>query len=182
MAYIRHESLFSLQDLYNLECEKRFNLIFATLDLTLILRIINKKSWLGAPVDTNYSAMVYSLFARMIEWILTIKDLLKRLSEDILFRLDCGFSLAESISSASTYSRLIQKLSQSEVLEEVSQHVVKLALEEGFIPDNTIAIDATHIEARDRAAKKQEQEKAPTVLKKRGRKLKQDREASLLQN
>ncbi|WP_339801518.1 hypothetical protein MKY19_06975 [Paenibacillus sp. FSL R5-0744] len=86
--------------------EKRFDLIFATLDLALILRVVNKKSRLGAPVETNYSEMVYSLIARIVERIPTIKDLLKRLREDILFRLDYGFSLAESISSAATYSHL----------------------------------------------------------------------------
>ncbi|WP_054954666.1 IS1182 family transposase [Paenibacillus dakarensis] len=181
MPYIRHESLFSLQDLYDLDREHRFELIFATIDLAPILRIVNKKSRLGAPVETNYSAMVYSLIAGIIERIPTIKDLLKRLREDVLFRFDCGFSLAESIPSASTYSRLIQKLSQSDALEEVSQNVVKHAFEEGFILDDTVAIDATHIEARDRAPKKQEQEKKPTVPKKRGRKPKQEREAWLLQ-
>lgn len=168
MPYIRHESLFSLQDLYHLDREKRFDLIFATIELAPILRIVNKKSRLGASAETNYSAMVYSLIARIIERIPTIKDLLKRLREDVLFRLDCGFSLAESIPSASTYSRLIQKFSQSEALEEVSQNVIKLAFEEGFIPDDTLAIDATHIEARDRARKKQAQEKERTASKKRG--------------
>ena len=47
--------------------------------------------------------------------------------------------------------------------------MIKLTFEEGFIPDDTVAIDATHIEARDRAPKKQEQQKEPTAPKKRGR-------------
>lgn len=181
MPYIRHEILFSLQDLFNLEREQRFDLIFATIDLAPILQIVNKKSRFGAPVESNYSAIIYSLIARIVERIPTIKDLLKRLREDILFRLDCGFSLAESLPSAATYSRLIQKLSQSDALEQVSQNVVQLALKEGFISDDTIAIDATHIEARDRAPKKQKIEHAPTLPKKRGRKSKAEREVWLLQ-
>src|SRR5690606_18533474 len=49
----------------------------------------------------------------------------------------------------------------------------------GFITDDTVAIDATHIEARDQAPAKQEREKqAP---KKRGRKSKAEREAWLKQ-
>lgn len=180
VPYIRHESLFSLQDLYNMDREQRFDTIFATLDIDPILRIVNKKSLLGAPVEVNYSAMIYSLVARIVERIPTIKDLLKRLREDILFRLDCGFSLAESIPSAATYSRLIQKLSLSHVLEDVSERVLKLAFEEGFILDDTIAIDATHFEARDQApAKPETVKKAPP--KKRGRKAKHEREDWLLQ-
>ncbi|MBD8499267.1 transposase [Paenibacillus arenosi] len=111
MAYIRHESLFSLQDLYNMQREQRFAAIFAALDITPMLSVVRKQSRFGAPVDVNYAAMIYSLVARIVERIPTIKDLLKKLREDILFRLDCGFSLAEYIPSAATYSRLIQKLS-----------------------------------------------------------------------
>jgi len=181
MPYVRHESLFSLQDLYHIEREKRFDVIFSTIDLTPALSVINKRSRLGAPVDSNYSAMIYSLFARIIERIPTIKDLVKRLRADILFRLDCGFLLSESIPSESSYSRLIQKLSQSTAMEEMFQQVVILAMEEGFIMDDTIAIDATHIEARDQAPTKEEKEDVPPPPKKRGRKAKHEREAWLFQ-
>ncbi|WP_233147220.1 transposase [Paenibacillus selenitireducens] len=61
----------------------------------------------------------------------------------------------------------------------MGQHVLKLALEEGFIPDDTIAIDATHFEARDQAPAKQG--KIKEAPKKRGRKAKHEREAWLLQ-
>ena len=179
MPYIRHESLFSLQDLYEMERKHRFDVIFSTLDITPVLRLVRKKSRYGAPVEVNYSAMVYSLIARIFERIPTVKDLLKRLREDILFRLDCGFSLAEPIPSAASYSRLVAKISQSKALEEIQELMLKQAIREGFVTDDTIAIDATHIEARDQAPAKQEKEKpAP---KKRGRKSKQERETWLHQ-
>jgi len=179
MPYIRHESLFSLQDLYHMEREKRFDVIFATIDITPALSVINKRSRLGAPVDVNDSAMMYSLFERIIERIPTIKDLVKRLREDILFRLDCGFFLSESIPSEASYSRFIRKLSQSTAMEEMFQQVVMRAWEEGFMADDTIAIDATHIEARDQAPTKEE--KVPSPPKKRGRKAKHERDAWLLE-
>lgn len=180
MPYIRHESLFSLQELYEMEQKDRFEVIFSAVNIAPILRVVSKKSRYGAPVEVNYQAMIYSLIARIVERIPTIKDLLKRLREDIMFRLDCGFSLAEKIPSAASYSRLIEKISGSDALEQMQDQVVKQALAEGFISDDTVAIDATHIEARDQAPAKQEQSEKPKP-KKRGRKSKAEREAWLKQ-
>lgn len=179
MPYIRHESLFSLQDLFEMEQKHRFEAIFMTLDITPILSVVNKKSRQGAPVEANYSAMIYSLLARIIERIPTVKDLLKRLRDDISFRMDCGFLLSESVPSEATYSRLIQKISESRALEDIQEQLVQRAINEGFIFDDTIAIDATHIEARDQAPAKEE--KVKPEPKKRGRKSKEEREAWLLQ-
>ncbi|PJH69282.1 IS5/IS1182 family transposase, partial [Salmonella enterica subsp. enterica serovar Typhimurium] len=52
--------------------------------------------------------------------------------------------------------------------------VILQAIEEGFITDDTVAIDATHFEARDAAPPKEEKPKSE--LKKRGRKSKEERE------
>lgn len=179
MPYIRHESLFTLQELYEMEQKDRFAAIFSAVDITPVLRVVSKKSHYGAPVEINVQAMIYSLIARITERIPTIKDLLKRLCEDILFRMDCGFTLAEKIPSAASYSRLIEKISQSDVLEQIQERILLHALNEGFITDDTVAIDATHIEARDQAPTKQDLPKPEP--KKRGRKSKDEREAWLQQ-
>lgn len=179
MSYIRHESLFTLQELYEMEQKDRFREIFAAIDITPILRLVKKTALYGAPIEVNYRAMIYSLIIRIVERIPTIKDVIKRLQHDILFRLDCGFMLSESIPSAASYSRLVKKMSQSHVLEDIQTQLLAQAMTEGFITDDTVAIDATHIEARDQAPAKQEKEKpAP---KKRGRKSKAEREAWLKQ-
>lgn len=148
------ESLFTLQELYNLERKDRFEAIFSTIDITPILRLVRKKSRYGAPIDTNYSSMVYSLIARIIERIPTVKDLIKRLKDVILFRMDCGFMLSENIPSKATYSRFLQEISQSNALEEIQQQQFQQAMVEGFIPDDTVAFDATHIETRGQAPAK----------------------------
>lgn len=179
MSYIRHESLFTLQKLYELEQKDRFKSVFSTIDITPILSVVMKKSRYGAPLDTNHSAMIYSLIARIMERIPTVKDLVKRLKNDILFRMDCGFMLSENIPSEATYSRLIQKISESDALEKIQHQLIQQAMEEGFISDDTVAIDATHVEARDQAPAKQEKEKPEP--KKRGRKPKKEREAWLKQ-
>jgi transposase len=180
MPYIRHESLFNLQELYKLEQKDRFEAIFSAIDITPILRAASKKSRYGAPVEVNVQAMVYSLIARIVERIPTVKNLLKRLREDPLFRMDCGFPLSERVPSESSYSRLIEKISQSDALEQIQEQIVKQALDEGFINDEAVAIDGTHIEARDQAPAKQEQQ-GKREPKKRGRKSKAEREAWLKQ-
>jgi len=155
-----------------MEQKYRFEAIFNAIDIQPLLCVVSKKSRFGAPVEVHYSAMIYSLIARIISRIPTIKDLIKRLREDVLFRLDCGFMLSDSVPSEASYSRLMQKMSDSNVLEQMQQQVIAHALQEGFICDDTIAIDATHIVARDQAPAKQVKEKPEP--KKRGRKSKEE--------
>ena len=179
IIYLSRKSLFTLQELYQMEQKNRFREIFATVDITPILRLVRKTSRYGAPVEVNYRAMVYSFIVRILERIPTIKDLIKRIQHDIVFRMDCGFMLSEALPSTSSYSRLIRKMSQSYVLEEIQQQLVNQSMAESFITNDTLAIDATHIEARDQAPVKQEKEKPKP--KKRGRKSKAKREAWLAQ-
>lgn len=103
-----------------------------------------------------------------MERIPTIKDLVKRLHEDIAFKWNCGFLVSDRIPSEASYSRLVTKLIESNILEEMQEKVILQAIAEGFIVDDTVAIDATHFEARDQSPPKEEKPKpAP---KKRGRK------------
>ncbi|MGY3718871.1 IS5/IS1182 family transposase, partial [Sutcliffiella cohnii] len=59
MPIIRQESLFSIQDLYDLESTQRFEAIFSTIDMDSAIYAVSKKSWLGAPTELNYAAMIY---------------------------------------------------------------------------------------------------------------------------
>ena len=43
--------------------------------------------------------MIYSLVARISERISFIKDLVNRLKNDMIFRLDCGFLVSDSVPS-----------------------------------------------------------------------------------
>jgi len=139
-----------------------------------ILFIVSKKSWRGAPTELNYAAMVYSLVARYIERIPTIKDLVKRLKHDLVFRLECGFLVSDNVPSEASYSRLISKLSESDAIQKANHITLLQAIEEGFVDDENIAIDACHFEARDHAVP---QEKKPKPEpKKRGRKKKEEKE------
>jgi len=98
----------------------------------------------------------------------------KRLQNDLTLKLDCGFLVSDDVPSEASYSRMMDDFKESNVLERAQERVILQAIEEGFIMDDTIAIDATHFEARDQAPSKTEQEKPKP--KKRGRKSKAERE------
>ncbi len=160
MTIIRQPSLFGIQELYEMEPTHRYESIISAIDLDSIYHEINKKSRLGAPVDLNYAAMIISMFVRIVERIPTNKDLVKRLNDDFVFKLNCGFLVSDQTPSESAYSRLVTKLNESDVLERSLEKVVLQAIAEGFIDDDTVAIDATHFEARDQAPPKEEKPKA----------------------
>lgn len=174
MTIIRQPSLFGIHELYKMEPTHRYEAIISCIDIDAIYRVVAKKSRLGAPEELNYAATIISIFIRYVERIPTIKDLIKRLNEDIAFKLNCGFLVSDNIPSEASYSRLLTKLSESDILEKIQEEVVLQAISEGFIIDDTIAIDATHFEARDQAPTKEEKPKAEP--KKRGRKPKAERE------
>lgn len=118
--------------------------------------------------------MIQSLIARIVERIPTIKDLVKRLQNDFVFRFDCGFLVSDFVPSEASFSRMIDVISQSNVLGIMQDELILVAMSEGFINDEHLAIDATHFESRDAA--KPTPEKEPKVPKKRGRKKKEERE------
>ncbi|TFJ91563.1 transposase, partial [Lentibacillus salicampi] len=174
MTIIRQPSLFSIQELYDMEPTQKYEAIISAIDLDAIYHNVTKKSRLGAPEELNYAAMIISTFVRYVERIPTIKDLVKRLHDDIAFKLNCGFLVSDSIPSEAAYSRLVTKLEACNILEEEQEKVILQAVAEGFIMDDTVAIDATHFEARDQAPAKEEKPKPEP--KKRGRKSKEERE------
>ena len=179
MPIIRQESLFDMQVLVDLEPTHRFNSILSGIDIHPILDVVTKKSRFGPPQTLNYAAMTYALIVRITERIPFIKDLVKRLEEDLRFKVDCGFLVSDEVPSEASYSRMITLVSESDALEIVQERTLLMAMSEGFVSDEIVAIDATHVEARDRAPQKKETvEKEP---KKRGRKKKEEREQWLLE-
>lgn len=175
MSIIRQESLFGMQDLYELEPTRRFEAIFSTLHIEPLLFAVSKKTVYGAPTELNYPAMIYALVIRIVERIPTIKDLVKRLRHDFIFHLECGFLFSDRIPSEASFSRFIKKLSESKALEEVQETLLLQAIQEGFITDEVVAIDATHFESRDQSTPQEKKPKAEP--KKRGRKPKAEQEA-----
>lgn len=125
--------------------------------------------------------MLIFLFVRVVDRIPTIKNLRKRLKQSVEFSMNCGFTGSDRIPSEALYSRLIRKLQNSAVFQETHNALIRQAFQEGFIDATVVAMDATHIEARDRKPEKQSTNNSaelPTELpkKKRGHKSKAERE------
>ncbi|MEY9970629.1 transposase [Lysinibacillus sp. RC46] len=177
MTIVKQMSLFGIQELLEMESSRRFDAIFATFDVQPIFQLFSKKTLRGAPRELNYGAMIQSLIIRIVERIPTIKDLIKRLVNDPLFRFDCGFLVSDVVPSEASYSRMIDVISQSDVLDHMQDTLIQTAFIEGFLYDEHLAIDATHFESRDAA--KPSEKKEPVPPKKRGRKSKEEREAWL---
>lgn len=154
-----------------MESSHRYDAIFSVIDIQPIFQLFSKKTLKGAPRELNYGAMIQSLIIRIVERIPTIKDLVKRLVHDPLFRFDCGFLVSDVVPSESSYSRMIQVISESDVLDKMNDTLIKML--EGFLHDEHVAIDASHFEARD--AFTPSEKKAPKTPKKRGRKTKAER-------
>ncbi|WP_416147930.1 transposase [Salipaludibacillus sp. HK11] len=180
MSILRQESLLSIDVLYDLEPTQRYDELFSTLTTGPIVLMVLKKSRLGRPVKLNYPAMIQSLIIRYVERISEVKLLVKRLKDDIQFKRDCGFGVADAIPSEASYSRMVSEIKASSVLKDINHQLVHEAIDDGYISDFNVAIDATHIEAKDKAPSKEKKDDTPKPEpKKRGCKNKEEQSAWL---
>lgn len=179
MTIVKQICLFDIQQLLEMESSHRFDAIFRAVDIQPIFQLFSKRTMKGAPRELNYGAMIQSLIVRIVERIPTIKDLVKRLVHDPLFRIDCGFLVSDVVPSEASYSRMLQVISDSDVVDDMQDTLLQLIISEGFLDDEHMAFDATHFEARD--ASKPTVKKEAKAPKKRGRKSKAERDAWLVE-
>lgn len=158
MTIVKQMRLFDIQELMDMESSRRFDAILSTFNLQPIFQLFRKTTMYGAPRELNYGAMIQSLVIRIVERIPTVKDLVKRLKYDLIFRLDCGFLLSDSVPSEASYSRMVDVISQSDVFVGMNDDLIRAAFTEGFLADEHVSYDATHFEARD-ASKPSEKKK-----------------------
>lgn len=135
MSVVKQISLFDIQELFGMESSHRFDAIFATFDVQPVFQLFSKKTLRGAPRECNYGAMIQSMMVRIVECILTIKGLVKRLVNNPLFRLDSGYLFSDSVPSEASYSCMIVENSQSNVMDSKHDQLVLMALTEGFLED-----------------------------------------------
>ena len=176
MTIVKQMSLFDIRELLKMESSRRFDAILATFDVQPIFQLFRKKTMRGAPRELNYGAMIQSLMIRIVERIPTVKDLVNRLTHDFVFRLDCGFLVSDTVPSEASYSRMVDVISQSDVLDRMHDELIQAAFTEGFLEEEHLSFDATHFEARDAAKPAEKKETQP---KKRSRKSKEERAAWL---
>lgn len=159
MTIVKQMRLFDIHELMEMESSRRFDTIFATFELQPIFQLFRQTTMHGAPRELNYGAMIQSLIIRIVERIPTVKDLVKRLKYDLVFRLDCGFLVSDSVPSEASYSCMVGVISQSDVFEKMHDELIQTAFTEGFLDDEHIGYDATHFEARDASKPTEKKEK-----------------------
>jgi len=103
MTIIRQESFFSIQELYDMAPTQKYAAIMAGIDLDMIYHAVMKQSRFGAPESLNHPATITAYLIRFVERIPTIKDLARRLKNDIAFRMDCGFRVDDPVPSEATF-------------------------------------------------------------------------------
>lgn len=111
MTIVKQMRLFDIHELMEIESSHRFDATFPTFDLQPIFQLFSKRTMRGALREINYGAIIQSLIIRIVEHIPTVKDLIKRLKNDFIFGLDCGFLLPDSVPSEASYSRMVDVIS-----------------------------------------------------------------------
>lgn len=149
MYRIRQQSFFSLQDLLNLQPEQKYSAIFDTIDMAQIYSALAKKSLLGAPDRQNYPAIFRSVIIGMTEGFTTYEALLRRVRTSEEYRWHCGFTGSNPLPNKTAYSRMFTRLAKADTLAPCFNQLIEQAIAEGFIDGKVIAIDSSHVHARD---------------------------------
>lgn len=148
--YIRHQPLFSFETLQEYQPKSRLTLLFETLDLHPCLKELPAQSIRG-PKGFSRSAMLHALLAKQLYQIPTFTLLVERLERDLSFAHDCGFRICDARPSVATFSRFYHHLSQTGALGKLFESLVRQGLEKELIQTGAIAIDASQINAYEKA-------------------------------
>jgi IS5 family transposase len=143
--YILQQTLFSFEELMELELKERLPLFFSTLNLWPLVKKMRSELPQGAkgyPKD----AVLRALLAAPMVGICTFTGLVERLESDIRFRYQCGFGIGR-VPSVATFSRAFQKISKCNIAEELFMALIKKCRDKGIINGEVIAVDSTAIEA-----------------------------------
>ena len=61
MTIILQPSLFSIQELYDIEPTQKYDAMISEIDMDAIYYEVSKKSLVGAPTELNYATMIICL-------------------------------------------------------------------------------------------------------------------------
>lgn len=153
--YIRHQPLFSFETLQEYQPKSRLALLFESLDLHPCVKEFPAKSIRG-PKGFSYSAMLRALLAKQLFQIPTFSLLVERLERDLSFAYDCGFRICDARPFVATFSRFYQRIIQTGALGKLFESLVSQAIEKNIIQADVVAIDASQINAYEKARLKKQ--------------------------
>ena len=149
---IRQSCIFSFEDAMKMQPKSRLERIIDTLDFNPVLAKLNKPTEKKAgPKPYPAHAMLNALIAMRLENMSTFTQLVDRLTYDPHLRYICGFEPFGTAPSKSCFSRFYAKLAKSDCLEILFSSLVKQAEGMGLLDLNSVAIDASKVEAYEKS-------------------------------
>lgn len=150
----RQQTLFTLDQIIEFQPLTKLQSILTFVDYSIILKTFKIDVSKRGPKGFSYISLLNSLMAKQVEQIPTIKALAIRLKTDPVLRINCGFKTAGKTPSESTFSRFIEKLSNTDVLEKTFHRMVCRAKNLGLIYGEHVAIDASKLDAFEHSVPK----------------------------
>lgn len=155
--YILQESLFSFEELQNIESKERLPIFFSALDLRPYAKELRNPSPRGAEGHCR-QGILRALLAAPLENIDTFTGLQRRLEFDLRFRYQCGLRLDISAPSISTLSRVFAELTHKSLARQLFEDLVVQCQEAGIIDGTHVAIDSAAIHAYEKKEPKRKSE------------------------
>ena len=149
--YIQQECLFSFEEILKFQPKSKLEMILAELDFDNLISELSKSHTSCGSKGYSIRAMFNSFIAMQVERIPTLTDLSEKLKTNPILRYSCGFSVLEKTPSTPTISRFLQKISCNNALEKEFYNIVEKAISLGIIDGTEVAIDATKIDAYEKA-------------------------------
>jgi len=146
--------MFSFDELLKFQPETKLEMVLSQLDFSNMLSYLSRPEHKRGPKGYDALPLLYALIAMQLEKIQNIVKLVDRLKSDPVFRYSCGFEALGSVPSASTFSRFLTVISGSDALEEDFKQLVLRAKSLNIIDGTDIAIDATKLDAFEKAQPK----------------------------
>lgn len=145
LMYIRQMSLFSFEDIIDFQKESKLDQILSQIDVSSLTSTLRKSSDSRGPKGFDPTNMIYSLIAMQVLKINRISELVSQLKDNPVLRYTCGFKVIGKVPSESTFSRFINKISDSSALEGLFSKLVIKATDLGLVDGEHISIDSTKL-------------------------------------
>ena len=129
---------------------------FEEINVSKLANAIRKPDNSKGPKGYEPKNLIYSLIAMQVEKIQSTKDLVAKLNKDPVLRYCCDFKVLGRVPSESTFSRFLNKLSDSEELEQLFHELVIAAKEISIINGEHISIDSTKLNSYEAAKPKKD--------------------------
>lgn len=150
----RQTMLFTLEQIIELQPLTKLQAALTFVDYSILNEHFKIDDGKRGPKGFAVTSLLNSLLAMQLEQLPTIKSLVKRLKTDPVFRIACGFEAVSKTPSAATFSRFIEKLSRTDVLEKTFQRMIRKAKSLGLVEGIHVSIDASKIDAFEHAVPK----------------------------